>query len=562
MTRSASWIGLGVLLLLAALPLGCARHAAGARAADKPLVLNAKLKPELLAPFAKEQLPSIQGNVMHERHFADGVRCGSCHPTDKPMPLQEAHKVCQDCHADRQVAKPVWLNHCLACHHFTKISQEYDTDAGKMVEHLCSKCHVGDTFGGSIYMLSGHQTSEMVKCDHCHRPHDSAAPAAAELCVTCHPEFKEVKHPGGSEAKCSICHGAHRPPPSGSQLCTACHGQAPNVLVHKIPNHPKDCLKCHNAHFTTIEIKGVCGDCHEGIVYNGGANQPAAHLDCEHCHNLSTFKFKGNNACGNCHEKEGAMRFDDRTPSKHKNCTTCHAPHTWRASFSRNCTLCHDTSKVPEHSFDFHKDLACNKCHDPHRVADMPKSGECGKCHKDIPSFGAGAPEMHRQCSNCHAGAAQRDFTVASWADTCHVCHPQARSEPALEWSAVPSGHTDCSVCHQTHSMQLAGVDSSCAVCHSDVVSQAPNEMHKECFNCHAQNHSVAFVGVASSCAACHGMPPGTHSAAGHKDCLNCHSKHTFAGDTTICIVCHGDKQQGHHQEENKGCAECHTFKQ
>jgi hypothetical protein len=547
-------------LLLTLLGGSCHNRASNPGANGKQPSLSVNLKPEQIAPFAKHELPNIQGNHMHEQHFVRGVHCGDCHPTNQPMPLQDAHKVCQNCHAERKVAKPVWLNHCLSCHHFTKISQEYETDAKKMVEHLCSKCHSGDGLGGSIYMLSGHQTSEMVKCDHCHRPHESSAPAAAELCVTCHKELAGITHPGGGKAECSICHGAHKPPPEGAKLCTTCHGQAENVLVHKIPNHPKDCLKCHNAHFTAIKIKGVCGDCHEGMVYRGGVNQPSGHLDCEHCHTLNNFKFKGNQVCGSCHKKEGAVRSDKRAPAKHKNCTTCHAPHTWRASYSRNCVLCHKTSDTWEHQLEYHKADDCRKCHDPHKPSEVPKSGSCAACHSDVPSFGGNAPEMHRQCGNCHPGAKERNFAIASWADSCQVCHTQAQADPPLEWSAAPSGHQDCSVCHQAHSMQQVGVESSCAVCHADIAAQAPNEMHGQCFNCHTQDHTVAFTGVDGSCKACHGEPPGTHATPGHGDCLTCHNKHSFSVDKTVCTVCHSDKQEGHNP--GQACLDCHKFEE
>ena len=550
----------GLLALLLAVPLAACGHRAGGKDA-RTRTLSSRLKLEQVAPFVKDVLPSIQGNLMHEKHFADGVHCGECHPTNQPMPVQEAHKVCQNCHAERKVAKHVWQNHCLSCHHFTKNAQQYETDAKQMVDNLCHKCHAAtDPLGGSIYMLSGHQASEMVKCDHCHRPHESNAPAAAELCVTCHKEFKEVRHPGGSQAKCSICHGAHRKPPSGFELCTACHGQPKDVLVHKIKNHPKDCLKCHNAHLTGARIKGVCGDCHKGLVYRGEANQPDAHLDCKSCHILESFKFKGAQSCAGCHKKESAQRGDSRVPKEHKNCTTCHYPHSWRASFSRNCTRCHQTSSIPEHKLEFHSKLACNKCHNPHRPAEMPKTGECASCHKNVPSFGRNAPEMHLQCTNCHANPEKHEFTVSDWAATCKVCHAQARTEPAMEWSAVPSGHNDCSTCHERHSMRLAEVKDSCAICHSDVMDQAPNGMHEQCFNCHSQNHSVAFVGEEDSCKSCHGAPPGTHAAAGHADCLNCHTKHSFAVEAGVCTVCHSDKEEGHHPGQK--CTECHTFKE
>lgn len=547
-----SWV---VLLLTVLAVAACVDHGDGG---NQQLTLSENLKAEHVAPFTPEEVPSIQGNRMHQLHFAGGAHCGECHPSDQPMPIEQAHKICANCHPQRQVTKPVWENHCLACHYFTQAAQEYNKDPEKMVEFLCAKCHFGEGLGGSIYTLSGHKTSEMIICDHCHRPHDSEAPAAAELCATCHEDLADVTHPAGGQAKCSICHRAHRPPPDGTKLCTTCHGQREDipVLVHQIPTHPKDCLKCHNAHFTTIEIKGVCVDCHEGVVYNGSENQPSAHKDCENCHRLEDFKFRGFSTCAGCHKAEGAVIQDDRVPSKHKRCATCHLPHTWRASFDRNCVSCHEIENVFEHQLPMHpKD--CETCHDPHHTADMPPSGNCADCH-DVPSFGTQANEMHRTCENCHPNVDQQDYTFAGTENSCQICHAEALGDPPLTWSDVPGGHLMCTACHATHSWKIQPVADSCAICHAEIRGQAPNDTHADCFNCHAHNHSVQFAGQESSCALCHVDLPGTHSAAGHTDCFNCHQQHSFGADTSLCVVCHADKAEGHYPDNP--CIDCHTF--
>lgn len=552
--------GLALTVALIVLAAACVVDDSGDSTGGEPPSLSGKLKAEQVEPFSHEELPSIQANEMHELHFAGGAHCGDCHPTTEPMPIQQAHDICADCHPQQTVARRVWENHCLACHHFTQAAQEFERDPQEMVSGLCDACHLGQGgLGGTIYALSGHATDEMVICDHCHRPHESDAPAAASLCANCHAELEDVRHPAGGTAKCSICHGAHRPPPEGTTLCTTCHGQAEGVLVHQIPNHPEDCLACHNAHFTTIEIKGVCVDCHEGMVYRGGLHQPSGHRDCENCHKLEDFAFRGNYICASCHEQEGAVRQDDRVPAKHKRCTTCHHPHTWRATFERNCELCHELPDVTEHQLPFHP-TDCEQCHDPHHTADMTPSGRCAACHSGVPSFGTGVPEMHLACENCHPDVDQADYSFAGAESSCQICHADALTEPATGWAEVPSGHLTCTACHATHSWRLASVDNSCAVCHGDVVGAAPNEMHGECFNCHQQDHGVQFVGVDGSCRACHFEPPATHSAAGHADCFNCHAPHTFAADTSACTICHADKAEDHYPDN--ACTECHTFRE
>jgi hypothetical protein len=596
--RRHQWL---ILALLAAVALyaSCRDGGTGSSQAKQGLALLAKRPGEQLQPFPPERLSEIVGNPMHEAHFAAQVQCGQCHLSTDPLPAELSHQICGECHPKREMAKSVWTNHCLACHYFLPHEEEIARKPAELTKTLCKQCHSEqDEFGGHLYASCTDTTGEMVLCDHCHRPHDKLAPAAISLCVNCHKDISKSRHPKGADTKCSLCHKPHSPTLQGDKICVSCHGQAADVIVHRIEKHPKDCLQCHKAHFTTIEIKGVCSDCHEGRVYREGRNVPAKHKDCENCHRLSDFKFKGTTACAGCHKKEGAIASDSKAPMSHRRCLTCHDPHTWRATFERNCDDCHDLTKVEEHNVPYHpKD--CKACHDPHNPLAMPKSGDCDGCHQmdqKVPPFGPAAPESHRTCDNCHEGAqlAAGKFVFVGPQSSCMVCHNTATS--GLEWSAVPEMHLECLNCHKAHTFQLADAADSCNVCHSDVIDKAPNDYHRTCFNCHANDHSfsfsgeqyscqvchaelvseapsemhqqcsnchkldhtVQFAGVENSCKLCHGTPPGLHSGKGHQDCLNCHALHNFKTDANACVVCHGDLAQGHYQDY--GCLDCHFY--
>ncbi|GEM_PF-3324058 len=526
--------------------------------------LSGKVEAEHIEPFTPEELPDITGNREHELHFAGGVVCGECHLSTAPLPIDHAHEVCKDCHAERTVAAPVWENHCLSCHYFTREAQAASDDPQRMMDHLCVKCHAGDDFGGNIYGHCKTGVDEMVRCDHCHRPHDSAAPAAIELCVTCHHELTEVRHPQGSDVKCSLCHAAHLPPPTGGSVCTVCHGQAEQVLVHRIPAHPADCLVCHEPHFTTPEIKRCCEDCHEeyqGIVCEG---QPQQHLDCENCHVLDDFSFRGSGACGRCHAGQGVALAAEGVPEQHQRCITCHPPHSWFTSFRRTCQRCHELDSVFEHQLEFHPD-DCGACHDPHGVATMPKSGSCGACHQgddNLPSFGANPPEMHLSCANCHEVEPMRQgrFRFIGQESTCLLCHFEAAD--GLGWDDTPSGHQSCDVCHSPHDFGSVAIKDSCQICHADAADAAPNDLHRDCLLCHEPDHAFAFAGQEASCQLCHSDAATDAPNQLHADCANCHAfDHGFAfsGIEKSCELCHGDVVDQAPSELHEGCDTCHA---
>jgi len=515
---------------------------------------------EEAAPFVPAEIATIEGNHMHELHFAGGAVCGECHLSTEPMPVTRAHEVCAQCHPNQTVSKPVWASHCLACHHFTKAAQAAAGDPQKLTEGLCVLCHTEGGPGGMIFTYHYEPSGHKIVCSRCHRPHDLAEPVEEQVCLECHPELAETWHPTGEGLKCAICHEPHRKPPEGDTLCTQCHGQAADVPVHQIPEHPKDCLECHTAHFNTFKLKNGCADCHSATENSDLLSQTPGHSDCGACHQENSFAFKGNRACAGCHAAEGAILGNDEVPEQHQYCRNCHEPHTWRAPFTRTCQRCHQGVQVFEHQATYHpKD--CAACHDPHLLKQLPASGDCGGCHTGndkVPAFKHDEPMPHTVCANCHSDDATEtgDFTFAGERESCLLCHTD--SGGGASWNELPENHRNCTACHPAHTWQVAAAQS-CQVCHGDVAAAAGNDTHRNCFSCHSTDHGLEFVGTDASCKICHAEPPGTHSAVGHADCFLCHEQHSFRADTGLCAVCHADKTEGHYTSEG-GCTDCHSF--
>lgn len=525
---------------------------------DHVLLNETPIHAEEAEPFVPEEIAPIEGNLMHELHFAGGAHCGECHLSTQPMPIDRAHEICKECHPEQTVSKPIWDKHCLACHFFTQGAQAAAGDPRKLTADLCTKCHESEGPGGMLFAFCSPEHGTKTVCSRCHRPHESEQIDWASVCLECHPEHVGVTHPAGGKAQCSICHQPHRAPPSGHDICTRCHGQAQGLMVHDIPQHPENCLECHSAHFATFTYTGSCTQCHEGMNYNGQHGQPVEHLACDKCHN-DGYSFKGNYACRSCHSRQVSDRED--LPDQHKSCTTCHTAHIWRANATRTCERCHETSDSFEHVFMQHP-KNCDACHDPHLKTPLPASGDCAGCHKNdsgFPTFSATAPEAHQVCVNCHDAedAATGVYNYIGPRDSCLQCHREPA--PEMTWQQVPEGHQFCSGCHTPHTWEVAVNGETCRLCHAPHVESIPNEMHLSCGICHSEDHAMEFVGQENSCAYCHSELPGAHEASGHTDCLLCHDQHSLAASIDSCTICHGDKAEGHYPGT---CTDCHNFRE
>jgi len=487
---------------------------------------------EHVEPFVPDEASLIKHNDMHNRHFADGVVCGECHLSTEPLPIRTAHEICRNCHEAKPVENPVWENHCLSCHHFTPSAENAAGDPQLIMASICSGCHRPEDTGGHLYAgcaYTGVDMESTVVCTRCHRPHETSDPVPRDVCIECHAEFANVMHLSSVETDCSLCHRPHRAQEPGEELCAACHGQAEDVLVHTIQQHPTDCLACHNAHFATIEIKNVCQDCHENLVYRAAPNQPAQHLDCHSCHHLEDFSYLGNQACVGCHQAEGAGLGNADIAAEHKRCTACHPPHTWNVPTQLACEECHEVSPIFEHKLAYHPDN-CTACHNPHQPTGTPASGNCSGCHIDdvVPAFGTGAPKPHMICGNCHSTVeiSSSEFEFVGAYDSCILCHRLAIENPPVTWSQVPEGHDYCVGCHTAHTWRVAPVTQSCWACHDQDDGQ-PNTAHAACFNCHEMDHSLRYVGAANSCVLCHRSLSDTHpDTEGEDECAACHNPH------------------------------------
>lgn len=565
--RYVNYLTALIVLVIACTGLGCGPREGGSEGGGSASQLAdaSSLPSEDVEPFTHEELPSIEGNEMHEAHFAAGNKCGECHLSDQPMPVSTAHEVCRECHPGQEVSKPVWESHCLSCHHFTVSSQENEDNPEVMMEDLCSECHTEHSEGGGH--LEGFfrlEHDEMVLCDHCHQPHEEDPPAAIDLCIECHHELSDLRHPQGGTGSCGICHRPHSSQPTGGDVCVTCHGQAEDVLVHNIPDHPNDCLVCHEPHFTTIEIRGVCSDCHEDMPDFAEGGQPAAHLDCANCHTLENFGYKGSYACAGCHTGPGAVLGNEDAPFQHKNCASCHPAHSWAAY--GNCQSCHkDVSGVLAHELEFHPADNCRACHDAHLGTGMPASTDCMACHEDtgmLPGFGDDPPQLHLQCANCHTedAMASGGFDFVGADSSCQLCHAEASA--GVAWDDAPSGHTGCLDCHLAHSFAPAATEDSCALCHADVADTATNDFHADCANCHSGAHSFGFVGLESSCALCHSDAAGNAPNEYHADCSACHTMdHAFeyVGQESSCGRCHSQQVDEAPHEMHQACDTCHA---
>ncbi len=536
--------------------------------------------PQQIFPFTSAELATVLGNKMHDIHREKGTDCDACHSSKEPLTPAQAQMKCNECHADGLVATEVWLNHCLACHHFTKAAERAGGSV-RIAQELCRDCHQGEDAGERILAFCDKGESHNITCERCHQPHKSSVIAEEGVCAECHSDIVGKTHPSKQvHGSCLMCHVPHRKRESGEELCSRCHFPSETVLVHHIPGHPSDCTACHSPHFTETEIIGeACLNCHQGMFYAGGRNLPKEHRDCESCHYISSFRYKGDQSCAGCHPTEGKVLDDESLHSQHRHCTTCHHPHIWRAPFEENCTICHEVEKVIEHNMPFHQ-KDCRACHEPHSTSTMARSGDCNGCHKErfnTPAFSPKAPQQHVTCDNCHSDATikSRQFAFAGPKDTCMGCHPDAQAKPKLAWGEVPGGHRKCDVCHHAHVFEVHPDARTCGTCHRDLYSRTPTQAHAECYNCHEAGHAAKFIGQEASCAVCHSLAWKRSRGTAKEDCLACHKPHEMKADFTGCSKCHPEvvaqlKPTAHSdckpchdthrwKPDAKSCAECHT---
>ena len=524
--------------------------------------------PEAAAPpalagynFTPQQTSNIVANVMHDAHVdAAGIECQSCHRDPEEFLSHEAAlALCMECHDEQIVALTVWENHCLSCHQFVKYKERY-AESTSILRELCQDCH-GE--GSVIYRAFDPESPHDITCDNCHQPHHSAVVVAEGVCAGCHEEVTETTSPEKRvHGSCIVCHTPHSELPRSEELCGECHIATANILVHNVPEHPRNCLACHSAHFAATEIVGeACLVCHDDTYYGGRSNLPYAHQHCENCHYSGYLRYRGDEQCANCHEAEGETLSRAALPAEHRTCTACHLPHSWYTSFEQSCQQCHDVPAVIEHRLSFHQ-AACTDCHDPHHTELMAPSGHCDGCHGEgmFPNFRADLHEMHVECANCHSEIAidSREFGFAGPEASCLLCHPEADAEQGLAWDDAPSGHLLCQACHVAHTFDTEPVGMRCDTCHRGVFGSFPSPAHGECFNCHQIGHLASFSAVETSCHVCHSEERAGALVEVKADCLICHYPHDFVADAASCVICHSELPAQATVAEHADCLLCH----
>ena len=520
--------------------------------------------------FTDVDRAEVAPNLMHAVHAKDNrTQCTDCHTTDRVIPDTEAHKYCVECHGDAEVADPVWQNHCLSCHQFTEEAANYAKDNG-ILHELCQECHDGEQV---VHHAFNADSSHDISCDNCHSPHETTLVFGGKVCLECHEDKAEATDESTRvHGSCLACHTPHSGIDEVEVYCTKCHYASQEIMIHNIPDHPKDCLACHKAHFSSTEIgDDSCLGCHDDTYYGGQSNLPEPHQDCENCHYTGNFAYRGDQVCADCHEHEGHVISEANLPTEHAHCSTCHTPHSWYSSFEATCDNCHDLTSVVEHNLSFHQH-ECHGCHDPHTTSTMTKTGHCSGCHTDpkYPDFKAGQIDEHLDCSNCHDQVAidSRRFTFLGPAESCQVCHPFADPEMTTEWSDVPFGHQVCNMCHAAHKFDTKGHADSCDMCHVDIYESPPFMEHAECFNCHETGHTMDFTGQESSCELCHmDVVDGLGAIDAHPtDCDTCHTIHGELTASDACEMCHFELPGLHSfsmffpDGTSNGCATCHNL--
>jgi len=513
--------------------------------------------------FTPQQTSSIIDNAMHIVHTKDAdIDCKTCHQSpDEFLSHEKALALCHDCHSSQIVALQVWDNHCLSCHQFVKYKERY-ADSTHILRELCQGCH-GE--GSSMFWRAFDPSSPHdVTCDNCHHPHQTALVVAGDLCEGCHEDItSKISKDNKVHGSCIVCHTPHTELPDSEKLCGKCHLATSNILVHNVPEHPRDCLACHSPHFTEAEItSNACLVCHDDTFYGGESNLPYAHRDCESCHFVGNFKYKGDAQCAKCHTLEGEVVARETLPAEHRTCLTCHQPHSWYAAFEQNCVRCHDVNKVIEHRLSFHQ-ATCHDCHDPHHTDLMAKSGHCSGCHGEgsFPDFRPDLNDMHLQCVNCHSQVAidSRDFSFVGVESSCLQCHTEAGGDDNPSWDEVPSGHKVCQACHAAHTFESDPTKMRCDLCHRDIFRKFPSEEHGNCFNCHKIGHDADFVGQDVSCDQCHADVLDKATTKVKEDCLICHAPHEFTAPQDVCVNCHSDVADQSKVTEHVTCEMCHA---
>lgn len=514
--------------------------------------------PIMSKTYIPPQFQDLRNSPGHTNHGQAKVECRNCHNMEGDEIRGPKIDVCVGCHTNistevHEARKNADKPGCLSCHIFTPGS--FDP------ANACLKCHGENARFASLKPVGAHQS---VRCLTCHKQHEAASPVP-NGCPDCHEEKAAETGHGDQKLEgarqCLQCHQLHEGARYAPDRCATCHASAEGktivnaekaLFMEKGGRGHTVCVDCHKPHTFTKATVQPCVECHKDQKVLAEARVPA-HRKCDSCHTPHDVKSAPVSCTsGGCHRGNVTDH-----PAPQNKCTSCHPPHpnqlvsaaaitTFKAL---ECKQCH---KEATEANPFHvSELACNDCHKPHKFSQKGKGAVlCRTCHTDKgaevqPAAG------HRDCLNCHAGAAH---TPKLKPKECVACHTEQKR-------TAPSGHQDCKGCHVTHS-GARKKEADCKKCHTE---QAATRHGKkvDCVRCH-QPHGPKGPARPPACASCHSVEklPGLHSSPEHHKCTSCHSAHGKApkADRATCTSCHKDKTG--HEPSAKRCNGCHVFKQ
>ena len=260
---------------------------------------------------------------------------------------------------------------CSACHHHG--------EEGKIV--TCRTCHEKTNDPGNL-QRPGLKGAYHRQCLACHREwsHDTD-------CIFCHAKRGAI---AGAESK-----GNADPTDITGKLHP--NVAVPDKTVYPTPEqeagsmvtfHHKDHVELFGKHCADCHQKENCSRCHDSAGPQKHVRQDS-HEDCVKCHDTS-------DNCAKCHKDHETGTFDHNKSTvfepkdfhKQLACTKCHKEGKF-ALGKKNCKDCHEANWFPSKDFDHtktglvfseaHKDNECEACH-PNGLGEAP---DCSACHDD-----------------------------------------------------------------------------------------------------------------------------------------------------------------------------------
>lgn len=293
------------------------------------------------------RVPGLYFN--HEKHFAAGIRCSSCHNfyphvPDKTyrIPMQTCYYCHQVTHGQQGVIAPY---DCATCHpksfykkapkdHTAKFIAGEHSERAYSEPSYCSMCHT-DSF-----------------CQACHLGRNVVPEDHEQVQVWIHDHGKDYE----KRKYCADCHS--------EKYCADCHG------VEPMP-HPAQYLAKHSEEQRTEEQKQACNLCHQDRTF------------CENCHhlNVASALLKKEN-CIKCHEVYELPML--KIPSRGHMVHAAHFEMTNTPPFT--CDKCHALGYTLGH--DYATFQLCKECHGAVRLGKLiakwnVDNGElCYRCHR------------------------------------------------------------------------------------------------------------------------------------------------------------------------------------